>query len=70
VALAALSNTPDAGTVETNGRVWDVLRAGDTIYLAGAFTQISDTDGTTVARNNLAAIDARTGRSGISRDRA
>jgi hypothetical protein len=61
-ALAALSNTPDAGTVEANGRVWDILRAGDKVYLAGAFTQVTDTDGTTFARSNLAAIDADTGR--------
>ena len=61
VALAALSNTPDPGTVGTNGRVWDILRAGDKIYLAGSFTQIIQPDGTTVARNNLAAIDASTG---------
>jgi hypothetical protein len=61
VALAALSNTPD-DSVQANGRVWDILRAGDKVYLAGSFTQITDTNGTTVARNNLAAIDANTGR--------
>jgi outer membrane protein assembly factor BamB len=61
VALAALSNTPDSGTEGANGRVWDILRAGDKVYLAGAFTQITDKDGTTFARNNLAAVDADTG---------
>src|SRR5215216_6829869 len=61
VALATFSDTPDPGTVGTNGRVWDVLRAGDKVYLAGIFTQIIQPDGTTVARNNLAAIDASTG---------
>jgi hypothetical protein len=35
---------------------------GDRIYLAGNFTQLTNTDGTIVARNNLAAIDANTGR--------
>jgi len=40
VALAALENMPDSGTVGTNGRVYDILRAGDKIYLAGSFTQI------------------------------
>jgi hypothetical protein len=60
-ALAALVNTPDDGTVHANGRVWDILRAGDTVYLAGAFTQITDDDGDTFARNNLAAVDAETG---------
>jgi hypothetical protein len=62
LALAALSNTPDAGTVGTNGRVWDILRAGDKIYLAGSFTQVIEPDGTTVERNHLAAVDANTGR--------
>jgi Ca2+-binding RTX toxin-like protein len=62
VALAALSNTPDSGTVGANGRVWDILRAGDKVYLAGSFTQITDKNGTSVPRNNLAAIDASTGR--------
>jgi hypothetical protein len=61
VALAALGNTPDSGTVGANGRVWDILRAGDKVYLAGAFTQITDKNGTTFQRNNLAAIDAVTG---------
>jgi hypothetical protein len=60
VALAALSNTPD-DSVLANGRVWDILRAGDNVYLAGSFTQITDTNGTTFSRNNLAAIDADTG---------
>jgi Ca2+-binding RTX toxin-like protein len=60
-ALAALVNTPDNDTVHANGRVWDILRAGDTVYLAGAFTQITDDDGDTFARNNLAAVDAETG---------
>ena len=46
--------------MEANGRVWDILRVGDRIYLAGSFTQLTNTDGTTVARNNLAAIDANT----------
>src|SRR5688572_2586741 len=61
-ALAALGNAPDAGTVEANGRVWDILRAGDKVYLAGAFTQLTDRSGATFARNNLAAVDADTGR--------
>ena len=64
VALAALSDVPDEGTVGANGRVWDILRdpSRDKIYLAGAFTQITDTNGATVARNGLAAVDADTGR--------
>jgi hypothetical protein len=58
---ADLPQEPD-DSVEANGRVWDILRVGDRIYLAGSFTQLTNTDGTTVARNNLAAIDANTGR--------
>ena len=63
VALAALSNTADP-SVQANGRVWDILRdpSRDTIYLAGAFTQITDQDGKTYVRNGLAAVDADTGR--------
>jgi hypothetical protein len=59
-AFADLPEAPD-DSVEANGRVWDILRVGDRIYLAGSFTQLTNTDGTTVARNNLAAIDANTG---------
>jgi len=61
VALAALSDLPDAGTPGANDRISDILVSGDTVYLAGAFTQITDRSGTTFARNNLAAIDANTG---------
>jgi Ca2+-binding RTX toxin-like protein len=60
-ALAALSDVPDPDTVGANGRVSDILVSGDTIYLAGSFTQITDKDGTAFARNNLAAVDANTG---------
>jgi len=61
VALAALRDVPDPDTVGANKRVWDILISGDTIYLAGAFTQVTDKDGNTFTRNNLAAIDANTG---------
>ena len=60
VALAALSDIPDPDTPGANGRVSDILVAGDTIYLAGSFTQVTDKNGT-FTRNNLAAIDADTG---------
>jgi hypothetical protein len=59
-ASADLPRAPD-DSAEANGRVWDILRVGDRIYLAGNFTQVTNTDGTTYARNNLAAIDANTG---------
>jgi Ca2+-binding RTX toxin-like protein len=61
VALAALSDLSDPGTPGANGRLSDILVSGDTIYLAGSFTQITDKDGNTFTRNNLAAIDANTG---------
>lgn len=62
IALAAVSDVPDEGTVGANGRVFDILVSDEKIYLAGTFTQLTDTDGTTVARNYLAAIDANTGK--------
>jgi hypothetical protein len=40
-ASAALNNTPDAGTVQTNGRVWSILVLGDRIYLGGEFTTVN-----------------------------
>jgi Ca2+-binding RTX toxin-like protein len=61
VALAAVSDLPDEGTVGANGRISDILVSDGKVYLAGSFTQLIDTDGTTVARNRLAAIDANTG---------
>ena len=60
-ASADLPEAPD-DSAEANGRVWDILRVGDRIYLGGSFTQVTNTDGTTFARNNLAAIDANTGK--------
>jgi hypothetical protein len=58
---ADLPQAPE-DSVEANGRVWDILRVGDRIYLAGSFTQVTNTDGQTFVRNNLAAIDANTGK--------
>jgi hypothetical protein len=59
-ALADMSKVPD-DTVEADGRVSAIVRAGDRVYLGGSFTQLTSKDGTTVARNFLAAIDANTG---------
>jgi hypothetical protein len=59
-AFADLKAVPD-DAVEANGRVSAIVRAGDHLYLGGSFTQLTDKGGTTVARNNLAAIDANTG---------
>jgi len=59
-AAADLSNTSDA-YAQANGRVSAILRVGDLVYLGGSFTQLTNPDGTVVARNNLAAINADTG---------
>jgi Ca2+-binding RTX toxin-like protein len=56
VALAAVSSSPDAGTINTDGRISAILSVGNRIYLGGSFTHV---DG--VERNHLAAIDASTG---------
>src|SRR5215208_2994835 len=62
LAYTLIGETADPGTVGANGRIWSIVAAGETVYLGGAFTQITDTDGKIYARNNLAAIDANTGR--------
>ncbi len=54
-AQAALRNLPDP-SVRTDGRVYAILRSGDTIYLGGNFQNV---DGE--RRTRLAAIDANTG---------
>src|SRR5215203_4976374 len=62
LAYALIGETADPGTIGANGRIWSIVAAGNTVYLGGAFTQVTDTDGKTYVRNNLAAIDATTGR--------
>ena len=44
-----------------DGRVRVAVAAGGTVYLGGAFTRATDTDGRVVTRNRLAAIDAASG---------
>ena len=49
-------------TWQTNDRVKDILRIGNTVYIAGNFTQIRSNNGAqTLTRNRLAAFDALTG---------
>jgi hypothetical protein len=55
-AAAIVSDNPDNGTCETNGRVNAVAYLGGTLYLGGSFTSV---DGST--RNHLAACDAADG---------
>ena len=62
LAYTLIGETADPGAVGANGRIWSIVAAGETVYLGGAFTQVTDTDGKTYTRNNLAAIDANTGR--------
>jgi hypothetical protein len=44
-----------------DGRVRVAVAVGGTIYLGGAFTQATGTDGRVVTRNRLAAVDAASG---------
>lgn len=57
VALAAtISSTPDAGTIQTDGRVSAIVVSGGKAYLGGYFTHVNG-----VERNHLASIDTTTG---------
>jgi hypothetical protein len=62
LAYTLIGEAADPGTIGANGRIWSIVAEGDTVYLGGDFTQVTDTDGKTYTRNNLAAIDANTGR--------
>ena len=51
---------------QTNGTIWDIASRGDTLYLAGIFTQVRPAgtplgDPASQDRNGLAACDANTG---------
>ena len=59
-AAVSLPETPRA-TAAPNGRVHAIVRVGETVYLGGSFTAMRRTDGTSVTRNRLAAIDIATG---------
>jgi len=57
----ALSTTADS-TWQTNGRVYAMVRVGNTIYIGGKFTRVVSPDGLSkVAAKNLAALDMTTG---------
>lgn len=58
-ANASVGRTPRA-CPQANGRVDAVLVANGTAYLAGQFTSLTDRDGSTKARNRLAAVDTTT----------
>src|SRR5436853_5546655 len=55
-AWAAIAATPDAQMPGVDGRVWAMLRVGDTIYVGGQFHNVVMPDGTLVPRSDLAAF--------------
>jgi len=59
-ASAAVQDVPQT-TASFNGRVSDLVYAGDTVYVGGDFTSARGLNGKSYPRNRLAAIDARTG---------
>jgi hypothetical protein len=61
-ATASINNSPALGSWGVNGRVWSILRIGHVAYLGGEFSAAIGPTGQRVPRDNLAAIDTRTGR--------
>ena len=55
-AWAAISATPDAQMPGVDGRVWALLRIGDTIYVGGQFKNVVLPNGSLVPRSDLAAF--------------
>ena len=61
-ALAVPTAAPVSPWAQPNGRVVAIARVGGVVYIGGQFTQVLDSDGTTVLpRNHLAAISAADG---------
>ena len=60
-ALAVLAPAPAAPWATTNARVLTIARVNGVVYVGGKFTQVTDTNGTVLARNHLAAISAADG---------
>ena len=55
-AWGSISDAPDARMPGVDGRVWSILRIGDTIYLGGQFKNVVMPDGSLVPRSDLAAF--------------
>jgi len=55
-AWAAISATPDTKMPGVDGRVWALLRIGDTIYVGGQFQNVVMPNGSLVPRSDLAAF--------------
>jgi hypothetical protein len=60
-ALAMLAPAPAAPWATPNGRVLAIARVDGVVYVGGKFTQVTDTNGTVLNRNHLAAISAADG---------
>jgi hypothetical protein len=61
-ALATTYSPTPAFSWVPNGTVYAMAESGNTVYLGGTFTSLTDpSNGTTVARSRLAALDATTG---------
>src|SRR4051812_26245602 len=61
-AGAVVGNSPSLPTPDFNGVVHSVVHKGDTLYLAGEFTSVTDPSSRTFKRDGLAAVSAATGR--------
>lgn len=57
-AAAALAPAPASPWATADGRVVAIARVNNVVYVGGKFTQMTDSDGTVLARNHLAAISA------------
>jgi len=55
-AWAAISATPDSQMPGVDGRVWALLRIGDTVYVGGQFQNVVMPNGSLVPRADLAAF--------------
>jgi trimeric autotransporter adhesin len=60
-AAAMLAPAPASPWATANGRVLAIVRVNSVVYVGGKFTQMTDTDGTVLTRNHLAAVSAADG---------
>jgi hypothetical protein len=55
-ASASIGASPDPQMPGVDGRVWAMIRIGDTVYVGGQFSNVVEPNGTLVPRNDLAAF--------------
>ncbi len=55
-AWASIGASPDPHMPGVDGRVWAMVRIGDTVYVGGQFNNVVEPNGTLVPRNDLAAF--------------